>query len=416
LNYICTNPGDNAAYSTDIINTYDGGFAIIGGKYYQGKFDNYFYKYDSLLTKTPTYYIVPSQMADLLYGAAELSDHSIAVIGEANGYPHTTSTRYYPMYYGIAPDTSNVYRYMSNSYKRMTTNMQGGKGNEIKQVNDSTLAFIGTHDVGSVNTSILFTTMNLLGDNPVHRYYGGGNLDIGQSFVITPNGDYILVGYSRSKDSIVQNHSSNGNADGWVLRTDAAGNVLWKKCYGSTYSDYLLKIVPATTPNEYYLMGSYERPENPADADAWVVKIDGTNGDIQWEDLIGSSADDVFEDGMIDKNGDLVVVGSSQGSPGNHGAHDIWVVKLKDPTVGTTDLTVGNNNLIATPLKNNQYQLTFVGEKAQYPTTLTLTDALGRQIKSIKMEANTTTIDLSMYAQGVYFVVATGYKSVKLVR
>jgi WD40 repeat protein len=50
------------------------------------------------------------------------------------------------------------------------------------------------------------------------------------------------------------------------------------------------------------------------------------------------------------------------------------------------------------------------------PTTLTLTDALGRQLRTIKAEAGNTTIDLNNYAQGVYFIAANGYKSVKLGR
>jgi hypothetical protein len=67
--------------------------------------------------------------------------------------------------------------------------------------------------------------------------------------------------------------------------------------------------------------------------------------------------------------------------------------------------------LVVSPLPNHTYQIT-----TTKPTTLTLTDALGRQLRTIKMDANTTTIDLNNYAQGVYFIAATGYKSVKLVR
>lgn len=92
---------------------------------------------------------------------------------------------------------------------------------------------------------------------------------------------------------------------------------------------------------------------NVTASDGWVLKID-TNGTILWEQRYGCQNDDALGLGFEDLRGDYVVVGNVIGNciGGNvidtldRGGVDIWLVKL-DPTTGAIkyDKRIGGNGL-----------------------------------------------------------------------
>jgi hypothetical protein len=202
--------------------------------------------------------------------------------------------------------------------------------------------------------------------------------------------------------------------DGFLVKVNEQGYVQWFKSYGSSSDDKILKLLPdPRNPAEFYLLGSYTEYQGPnSQVDAWVLKID-TAGNQVWSQTFGGSDYDQFNDGYIDAQGNLIVVGSTMSNngnvSGNNGSIDVWMAKLRDLRVSTNEPTQTPFEIQKTG--ETTYQIT-----TTKPTTLTLTDALGRQLRTIKMDANTTTIDLTNYAQGVYLLAAQGYKSVKLVR
>ncbi|HOZ41409.1 MAG TPA: hypothetical protein PLL25_11425 [Flavobacteriales bacterium] len=51
----------------------------------------------------------------------------------------------------------------------------------------------------------------------------------------TPDGGYVLVGYTNSDDGQVT--GQQGNSDLWVVRTDAIGGLLWQRSLGASASE-----------------------------------------------------------------------------------------------------------------------------------------------------------------------------------
>jgi hypothetical protein len=135
----------------------------------------------------------------------------------------------------------------------------------------------------------------------------------------------------------------------------------------------------------------------------------GHTGDILWQEFWGGSDTDAFLSGTIDNSGSLVVLGVSASTNGhltsNAGALDTWIVKFRDLTVSTQEVVQNTFDVKAT--SETTYQIT---------TTITLTDALGKNIANYTITSAELNIDLTKYQQGIYFISATGYKSVKLVR
>lgn len=132
------------------------------------------------------------------------------------------------------------------------------------------------------------------------KLLGGTLEDGGNSVELTPDGGYMIAGYTYSNDGdVLGNH---GDSDIWVVRLDSQGNIIWQRCYGSggSHEDKGYQIMRSgsnyiilahvgwlngdvTTWNGYY--------------DVWIAAINDV-GDIQWEKSYGADG--------YDKPGEMV--------------------------------------------------------------------------------------------------------------
>lgn len=90
------------------------------------------------------------------------------------------------------------------------------------------------------------------------------------SNVNTPGG---LVGGSRT------NSTSSGKNDGWIIRLDCAGKVLWEGFIGSKGKDELANFIAAVPGGEFVFVCYNEAANNQTDIG--VVRLSG-NGSIVW--------------------------------------------------------------------------------------------------------------------------------------
>src|SRR5215510_14317022 len=68
--------------------------------------------------------------------------------------------------------------------------------------------------------------------------YGGSGSDGFISIIATQDGGFIAAGHSFSNDGDVS--GNHGSGDAWIVKTDAAGNLQWQKCFGGSRDDYAL--------------------------------------------------------------------------------------------------------------------------------------------------------------------------------
>ena len=61
--------------------------------------------------------------------------------------------------------------------------------------------------------------------------YGGSNGDLSKDIVETANG-YLITGGTSSNDGDVTFY--HGAGDGWLIKVDTVGNILWEKTYGGS--------------------------------------------------------------------------------------------------------------------------------------------------------------------------------------
>jgi len=184
---------------------------------------------------------------------------------------------------------------------------------------------------------------------------GGSISDRARSIKQTPDGGYIIGGYSASFISGDKTEDPIGANDYWILKLDSTGTVQWDNTIGGTGSDTLFSI-ELTSDGGYLLGGSSEsgisgdktEPNRGGD-DYWIVKIDG-NGSIIWDKTIGGSSNDDLIALKETIDGGYLLAGHSNSNISGektensiNGSRDYWLVKLDSNLAIQWDETIGGN-------------------------------------------------------------------------
>ncbi|MBK8341889.1 MAG: hypothetical protein IPL12_00400 [Bacteroidetes bacterium] len=137
--------------------------------------------------------------------------------------------------------------------------------------------------------------------------------DLLQACKATSDGGFILAGYSSSGISGDKNESSVGYLDYWIVKLNAAGSIVWQQTIGSLSDDRATAIVES--PDGGFLVGGYTNSGISGDKteaaiggyDYWIVKLN-SSGTIVWQQTIGGSANDYLTD-ILNVPGGFVLSG-----------------------------------------------------------------------------------------------------------
>lgn len=200
------------------------------------------------------------------------------------------------------------------------------------------------------------------GDLQWSRFFGGNFTDTAEGVVETVDGGFIIAGGSDSEDTDVTNNK--GTYDFWIIRIDANGNLVWEKSFGGEQSDEARAIVK-TSDGNFVIAGdtrsnTVDVSGNNGAADFWLIKI-SSNGDLIWQKSIGGSGFDVARDVTTTRDNGFLISGSSRSSDGdvseNKGQNDAWVVKVDNNGNPQWEVSAGGSNIdfaySVTELNNN---------------------------------------------------------------
>lgn len=180
---------------------------------------------------------------------------------------------------------------------------------------------------------------NTSGQIQWEKSYGGNLNDRPSQIIRTQDGGYLIVGFTTSIDG--EAADNDGGQDGMAVKIDSDGNVQWSKCYGGSSWDHIQSVRQLADGN-YLLVGhtfsnngdvSFNHGVEPnINADGWIVKINPT-GTIIWEKTYGSTGGEYFRNAQLTADGGMVFIGQNFTSDfsadvtSSHGHYDIWVVK-----------------------------------------------------------------------------------------
>ena len=334
---------------SDIIQTTDGGFAILGSSFSndedvsgnQGQNDYWLAKLDAsgniLWQKSYGY-----QGADYGISVIQTSDSGYLVTGvldvtASNGEGNTsrTSNRHAGGdYWAIKLDASGTIEW-SKYYGGLFTDTPEG----IVETDDNEFIIVGGSD--SMDTDISsnigsydFWVVKISNTGAIvwEKSFGGDEIDEAWSITKSNDGNFIIAGDTRSNNVDVSNNI--GAADLWLIKISTNGELLWEKSIGGTSFDVARDITP-TQDGGFLVAGSsrsndVDVSENKGQNDAWAVKID-SNGSIEWEKSVGGTNID-FAYGIVELNNKKVVV------VGDTTSNDEDIIQNK----GFTDLLIIN--------------------------------------------------------------------------
>ncbi len=313
-----TYSGLGATYPDALVQTSDGGYALAGYTYTidgAGSFTSWFAKTDNTgnLEWNRTY----SELGNIIANIIQTSDGGYALIGyttvnedfvqawlakiDSEGNVQWKQT------YGTSGD-NEIYAIIQNgdggyflggftsqkgagledfwlietdsSGNIIWDQTYGGTGYDITgsfvQTNDGGFALFGySNSSGNGSEDFMMVKTDSSGTMQWTKTYGGADIEEAFSGIQTADGEYIMTGVKAT---------INGTGTGFLLKTNADGELLWNKTYANSGESVLYTIVQANDGG--YAMAGYTSSSSEY-LDFWLLKTD-ENGNIQTIDTSSS--------------------------------------------------------------------------------------------------------------------------------
>ena len=141
---------------------------------------------------------------------------------------------------------------------------------------------------------------------------GGEWVEEAASIIVLPDSSFVVAGYASSQTGDVTGlHSSENTPDGWVVKFDYAGNMLWKLCIGGTAEDKFQKVL-AAADGGYYCFGRTESFDGDVSGStivngSWLVKL-SADGNVEWSKTLGSFYSGYFGNAIVLSDGNIAVL------------------------------------------------------------------------------------------------------------
>ena len=176
---------------------------------------------------------------------------------------------------------------------------------EVIETEDNGFLIIGdiNHGFGQP-TDVYLLKISKTGQFEWSKTYGNPNVREQGNDIVKAFGDgYAIIGLTRE--------TAGGDNDIQLIRIDNAGNVLWKKNYGSEYDNRGNALV--ALPDGGFAFVGTTKDEDGFDNDMAIYRVD-ENGEMVWANTFGShNFDESANDLLLAQNGtQLVLVGNVQ--------------------------------------------------------------------------------------------------------
>ncbi len=187
--------------------------------------------------------------------------------------------------YSQAPDT-------------LWTRAYGGIFNDIgaSGIETSDGGFLFTGFANTSDLGLLKTDAN--GNLVWLKTFGGVSFDIGYNVIESSDGGYVIIGSTYSYGA--------GGCDAWLMKVDSSGNQLWSHTFGGTNNDFGVSV--KQTPDGGYIIAGYTNSYGAGLYDVWLIRV-GPDGNPGWAKTYGAAGDDYGYSVDLTMDGGFVVAG-----------------------------------------------------------------------------------------------------------
>jgi outer membrane protein assembly factor BamB len=240
----------------------------------------------------------------------------------------------------------------------------GGTGGEraecVQQTSDDGFIMVGyTDSYGAGEADVWLIKTDANGNKIWDRTFGGPGSEIGNFVQQTTDGGYVIVGSTSSFGA--------GCSDIWLIRTDAEGNKLWDKTsidggfgtFGGASCDYGY-CVRQTSDGGLIVSGQNA-------ADVWLIKTD-SNGNKLWDRTYGAGVPYSIQETV---DGGFIIIAGGRLIKIDSNGEQLWENKYEH-SGGFSVQQTSDGGFIMTGVKSVES-----GGAYQYDALLLKTDAYG---------------------------------------
>jgi len=308
LQWTKTIGGPASEEGNSLIQTSDGGYVIAGytSSFGAGQLDVYVVKLDAngnlQWTKT-----IGGKKADVGTSLIQTSDGGYAIAGFTESF-------------GAGEWDVYVVKLDASGNLQWTKTIGGPKGDEgysLIQTSDGGYVIAGyTNSFGAGKADVYVVKLDAKGNLQWTKTIGGPESEIGNSLIQTSDGGYAITGTTGS--------FGTGKAAVYVVKLDAKGNLQWTKTIGGPESEVGNSLIQ-TSDGGYAITGT-TGSFGAGEADVYVVKLDA-NGNLQWTKTIGAKNKNYSKSSLIQtSDGGYAIAGHTESF--GAGKWDVYVVKL----------------------------------------------------------------------------------------
>ncbi|WP_397364366.1 hypothetical protein [Olleya sp. R77988] len=351
LEWTKTYGGTNDERGNDIIQTQDGGYAIIGFTYSNdGDISNNNGQEDFWVIKLDNQGNLSWQNT---YGYSGI-DTGYSILQTNDGGYFITGVLDVTASGGAGNTRNNQTQHAGGDYWSLKLDQSGtiewskyfggfftDTAYDAIQTEDNGFLIIGSSDSEDTDISnnkgsydFWIVKVSNTGTTEWEKSFGSTEIDEARAIIKSSDGNYLIIGDTRGQDTDVS--SNFGAADVWVIKISPTGDLLWEKTYGGENFD-VGRAIAKTVDDGFVICGSSRSAsgnltENQGQNDAWILKIDNS-GSLKWQQSIGGTNVD-FAYGIAEiGNGNIIVVGESSSNDAditeNKGFTDLLLIEIK---------------------------------------------------------------------------------------
>jgi hypothetical protein len=268
--------GENRDRGINLLQTNDGGYAIVG---YTSSFDVdqediYLVRTDSLgqALWSNTY---GGEGQDNGWAIMETEDGGFLIVGFSNSFGAGEMDIYL-----VRTDAGG-----NMLWERTYGGPRSEYGWDMAPTTDGGYVLAGqTNSFGEGLEDGYLVKVDAQGEELWSQTFGGPQEDRLFSVDQGAGGGFVLTGTTRSFGE-----GSNGNRDAYLVKTDDSGEQLWMQVFGEDQDDVGHAV--RQTDDQGYIVTGYTRSFDAAYYDTWLIKTDET-GNSLWQTFYGGPGDD----------------------------------------------------------------------------------------------------------------------------
>jgi hypothetical protein len=231
-----------------------------------------------------------------------------------------------------------------------------------------------TNSIGAGSYDFYLVKTDEQGDVEWERTYGGLGSEWCHDAICTADGGYLIVGATDSWGS--------GSSDMYLVKTDALGDTVWTRAHGGPVFDGANSV--QQTPDGGYIVAGFSGDWTAEWGDLYVVRTDSL-GDVLWTETYSrGTLYNLETSGEIRPTADGHYIMAGQCETNGSGVHDAWILKITD-SAQTTSVgdSLGNLGKLALSAYPNPFSdLTRISFTVPEPgpVTLVVHNVLGQRV------------------------------------